>query len=108
MAMLIMTVGLLGLLQSMQVAYQHSARNKLREEAVLLADVQMNQFRSLSFANITANGSVQVISSGGRRFGVIRKNSLMGGGDIKKLTVSVTWNFKNVTSLHEIYSLKSQ
>jgi len=107
MAMLIMTVGLLGLLQSMQVAYQHSARNKLREEAVLLADAQMNQFRSLSFDSITANGVFQVISSGGRRFGVIRKNSLMGG-DIKKLTVSVTWNFHNVTSLHEIYSLKSQ
>ena len=45
MAMLVLTVGLLGLLQSIQVAWQHNARNRLREEAVLLAEERMNDFR---------------------------------------------------------------
>ena len=38
MAMLVMAVGLLGLLQSVNLAYQQGTKNRLRSEAVQLAE----------------------------------------------------------------------
>lgn len=74
MAMLIMTVGLLGLLQSLQIAYQHNTRNRMRDEGILMAEEQMNEFRQMSYENITARnaytppGSInRGITAGGER-----------------------------------------
>ena len=111
MAMLIMTVGLLGLLQSMQVAYQNNARNKLREEAVQLAEEQMNDFRQMSFGIVTANRVIasisRTIAGGSRNFNVMRNSESMGT-DSRRLTVEVAWTFKNVTAHHVIYAIKNR
>jgi type IV pilus assembly protein PilV len=120
MAMLIMTVGLLGLLQSLQIAYQHNTRNRMREEGILVAEEQMNRFRQMAYGTVTAtNGVTQVdrgIMAGGRRdlFTVIRNAQEVGAGDpakhtdSKKLTVTVQWSFRHVTSTHVLYSMKSE
>jgi type IV pilus assembly protein PilV len=120
MALLIMTVGLLGLLQSLQVAYQHSTRNRLREEGILLAEEQMNELRLLTFNNITARNVVtsadRGIIAGGRNgiYTVIRNSEWIGGGSptahsrSKKLTVTVQWSFRHVTSNQVLYSVRSE
>jgi type IV pilus assembly protein PilV len=117
MALLIMTVGLLGLLQSLQVAYQHSTRNRLREEGILLAEEQMNQFRQMRYENVTATNVFTAptsvkrgIMAGGRKdiFSVTRDARKMEGTSSKKLTVTVQWSFRHVTSTHVLYSMKSE
>jgi type IV pilus assembly protein PilV len=112
MAMLIMAVGLLGLLQSVNVAYEHNARNKLREEAVLVAEEQMNDFRRMGFDSITANAVSNVrraIVGRFRNFSVTRQyQTIPIGGDSKKLTVAVDWRFKNVKTEHVIYTMTSR
>lgn len=113
MAMLIMTVGLFGLLQSVNVAYEHTARNKLREEAVQLAEEQMNGFKVRPFDLVTATSGRSIearqIAGSFRNFSVTRQCQAMpDGGNSKKLTVAVGWRFKNAKSEHVIYTLKNK
>jgi type IV pilus assembly protein PilV len=110
MAIIVMTIGLLGLLQSVNVAYQHNARNKLREEAVQVAEEQMNDFRLMRFDSITARNACcsvpRDVAGGTRYFKVTRDSETMG--DSKKLTVQVAWQFHNVTTQHVIYTMKNR
>lgn len=117
MAMLIMTVGLLGLLQSLQIAYQHNTRNRMRDEGILLAEEQMNEFRQMSYDNITARNAYtppasinRGIMAGGRKdlFAVTRDARQMAGSNSKKLTVTVQWSFRHITSTHVLYSIRSE
>ena len=112
MAMLIMSVGLFGLLQSVSVAYEHNARNRLREEAVQVAEEQMNEMRGRLFDNISVN-RVQTltrsIAGGFRNFSVNWQAQTMPlGGNTKKLTVTVGWTFKRLKFVHEIYTMKNR
>jgi type IV pilus assembly protein PilV len=110
MAMLIMTVGLLGLLQSVNVAYEHNLRNRLREEAVMIAEEKMNDLRLYpsmypSFTPLTT--ATRTVCGATRNFTIIKEASPMGGSNgSNRLKVAVHWGFKNHTSSHEIYSVK--
>lgn len=111
MALLILTVGLLGLLQSIEVAFQHKARNLMREEAVQLAEEQLNDLKVLRYDNVTANYEHPVyrrVAGSDRRFLVRKQCEKRDGADAKKLTVAVEWSFKNISTRHEIYSMKSR
>ena len=115
MAMLIMTVGLLGLLQSVNVAYQQSLRDRVRNEAVLLAEEQMHDWRRLAFGDISGNEKTVVKLVGGvpTLFTVTRSVEEAGAGPslfkpTKKLTVAVQWQIKREASSHEIYTLKNR
>ena len=100
MAMLIMTVGLLGLLQSVNVAYEHNARNRFREESVLIAEENLNKLRLNS-----ALSPITTFISAGTKFTVTRESAPINS-TANKLMVSVRWAFKNVTTTHQIYTIK--
>jgi type IV pilus assembly protein PilV len=104
-AMVIMTVGLLGLLQSLNIAVEHNLRNYLREQAVTLGENQMNLFRnhtSLAFSNYT--NAVVLIRGGVRHFDVYRSSSPTS--DVtRELQVRVVWLFKNISTQHMVKSL---
>lgn len=104
MALLILTVGLLGLLQSVNIAYEHNLRKKMRDEAVVIAEEQLNLMRLNPVLNsfTTANNA---ISGAVKPFRVSRISERIGGSS-RKLTVTVRWSFKNLTSVHEIYTIK--
>jgi type IV pilus assembly protein PilV len=108
MAMLVMTVGLLGLLQSINVAYEHNLRNKLREEALLVGEEQMNVLRrsptasAISFQSVTT--VVRGIAGANKKFTVTRECQPMSS--TQRLKVTVVWSFKNVSTTHAIYTLK--
>jgi type IV pilus assembly protein PilV len=107
MALLVLTVGLLGLLQSVNVAYEHNVRNRLREAATLVAEEQMNAFRRMtsssgSYANrMTVS---RIVSGVGKTFTVTRESRPMQ--DTRRLRVTVGWGFKNQSTTHTIYTLK--
>ena len=113
MAMLVMTVGLLGLLQSVQMAYQHSLRNRLREEAVHLAEERMHDWRRMAFENITAKVPkhepvTKILGGTPRSYTVTREMAGMGSGTnpAKKLTVGVAWTVKEEAASHAIYTVR--
>lgn len=109
MAMLIMTVGLLGLLQSVNVAYEHSLRNKLREEAVSLAEEQLNYMRTKAEKleepeTLTVTRPIGGVS---KDFTVTRGNDDIGANSLR-LKVAVEWRYKNDLKTHEIYTIKKR
>jgi len=113
MAMLVMTVGLLGLLQSVQMAYQHSLRNRVREEAVHLAEERMHDWRRMAFASITATSPkkepvTKLLGGAPRSYTVTRGVDDMGSGTnpAKKLTVGVAWTVKEEAASHAIYTMR--
>ena len=112
-AMLIMSVGLFGLLQSVSVAYEHNARNKLREEAVQIAEEHLNQMRARPYDNISITRVWWVqrpIGRGFNNFSVTWQSEEIGGviKNSKKLTVDVIYRFKNVRKEHVIYTMKNK
>ena len=110
MAMLIMTVGLLGLLQAVCVAMEHKTRNRLREEAVQIADEQMHDFRRIAFTDITAKNLSAVITrtlGGSQKNFTVTRDSQVMGTNTKRLKVAVGWNFKAAAATHEIYTIKN-
>lgn len=109
MAMLILTVGLLGLLQSLNVAYDQGLRDRVRQEAVLLAEEQMHDWHRMAFKAITASRSFVVprtVAGIPRSFSVTREQSWAGSS--KRLRLAVSWTIKGHTVMHEIFTLKTE
>lgn len=105
--MLIMTVGLLGLLQSVNVAYLHSSRNKLREEAVMVAEEQLNYMRINDAALKPVTTVTNVIGGVKKQFNVTREYQQIGERS-NRLKVAVRWSYRNVSTTHEIYTIKKK
>jgi type IV pilus assembly protein PilV len=108
-AMLISLVGLLGLLQSMNVATEHTRKNQLRDEAIQLAEEQLSVMRSRPFDNQFDNFSTLEINSKQSKwkYSVERTRAAVTSTS-KSLTVKVTWTYKGAPSSHEIVSIQSQ
>ncbi|MBJ6801877.1 type IV pilus modification PilV family protein [Geomonas propionica] len=112
MAMLVMTVGLLGLLQSVNVAYQQNLRDKLRKEATQVAEERMHDWCRLRFDIITCGEAKKEdthkqVGGSPWYFSVNRKAALVGSAT-KKLDVTVTWTVKGDEKSHEIHALRSR
>jgi len=64
-ALVILMVGLLGLLEAVNVGIRQNMGNKLRNDAIMLADQVMTNQRVRTFANIsTTSGRSQSVNSG--------------------------------------------
>ncbi|WP_136514249.1 type IV pilus modification PilV family protein [Geomonas edaphica] len=114
MAMLVMTVGLLGLLQAVIVAYQHGMKNRFRAEAVLVAEKQMHGWTRLPFEKIkekSGETKEETTKVGGVpwSYKVTTKAEPAGSTTTTlKLTVGVIWSPKGETASHEIYALRTR
>lgn len=111
MAMLVLTVGLLGLLQSVNLAYRHNLRDRLNREAVLVAEEQMHGWQKLSFGSISGGGTSnasKLVGGTPWSYTVSKEASPLGGGDTKRLSVSVTWKVRGENLRHEIYALRTR
>lgn len=113
MAMLVMTVGLLGLLQSVNVAYQHTLRDRLRKEATQVAEARMHEWCRSAYDNITCfsdpnKESDEKVVGGGRWSYTISRKGEEVGSKTKKLQVGVQWSVNGVPATHEIFTLRSR
>jgi len=110
-AILILTVGLLGLLQVFNVAMEQNMRNAYRSEAVRLAEDRVSRWRLLAFDNITANHASLVktrIRGVAKDYRMMRSQTLMTGGNARELAVRVGWTYKNLSSFHEVRTLRNR
>jgi len=117
-AMIITLVGILGLLASVDIAYEQNLRNATRNEAMMIAEDYMNQLRVNPFANISSlptpnaysYGAKQVQSrlrGGGITYSVLRTGSALTDTSAL-LTVSVEWTYKNTPSSQGLQTVKSE
>lgn len=118
MAMLVLTVGLLGLLQSLQLGYRQSLRDRARDEAVQIAEEQLHDRRRLPFKDFTGfNREVRRKVSGGEvpfevvgeveKLGESQAKNL-GESQAKKLRLRVSWTANAERFYHEIFTLKTR
>jgi type IV pilus assembly protein PilV len=111
MAMLILIVGMLGLLQSINLALETNLRNQLREEAVYVGERSMNELRGKGFDNISSVDSPALftyktysvaskIRGTSRKYGVSRSTLTLAKDGLqpvtKQLNILVTWTYKGI------------
>ena len=125
-ALLITMVGLMGLLQAINIATEQNLRNSTRDEALQIAENYMSQLRARPFAQISAKAPSPSYPSSSRDYPVIYEPSRLRGvskkytviqtvtglSDSSKLVqVRARWRFKNTSTsqiLQTIVSMPTQ
>lgn len=110
-AMVIMMVGLLGLLQSINAAIDHNTRNHLRDEATSIGERAMSQLRAKPYDMISA--SYPLLSMPSTLRGVaksyqVKRLSTNISTDSKELQVIVTWKYRNMSTQHLVKSIRTR
>lgn len=113
-AVLIMMVGLLGLLETINVSLQHNLRNNLRDEAVTVGERYMTSLRGKAFTNLSATPYPVVdapskIRGGSKNYRIERTWQDIASDDSgptsRRLVVVVKWAFRNATSVNTVVSV---
>jgi len=108
-AIMISLLGIFALLQSMDVITQHNVKNQMRDEAVKIADVRLKSMREGPFVeNIVYIPYSTVHNESGTRSYVVRKSMTALSVNSRELIVNVGWAYKNISSHHEVRSIKSR
>ena len=109
-ATLILMVGLLGMLQGINLAMEKSVETVLRSEAIALADDVMTKQRGYLFTAITSVSKAPyprtvrgIQRSYSASIAVARPTS-----NSKKSTVIISWNYKKAAKSHSVASAISQ
>lgn len=99
-AIVIMMVGLLGLLEAINVATHANMKNHLRDEAVYTGEKYLNELKGRGFDNIAATypliSTASKIRGTGKKM-MIETSSTSLASDTKQLVVVVRWTYKGVT-----------
>jgi type IV pilus assembly protein PilV len=105
-AMMILIVGMIGLLTSVNVAMEANLRSQLREEGVNMGERVLNELRNRGFDNISATYLPTTLPSrmrGATRQYAVQKSSTVLSTDAnglpltKELAVVITWDYKGTT-----------
>jgi type IV pilus assembly protein PilV len=113
-ALVILSVGLLGLLKCIDLAMEKNLDNIYRTEAVMLADDRMMLIRSTSFASLatTAANPPKILLERGTR-GIFRNYSVQeivtqSTPNSKEIVINVSWKKKGKSFFHSISSYVSK
>lgn len=109
-AILIISVGLLGMIQAVDSAIGHNMTTQLRDEAVRLADERMAQEKAKPFDAISTttkrdNVSIKMVK-GFENYSVVKKGSGITTST-KNVQIDVFWRYKGKRFSHVISSLVS-
>jgi len=105
-AMVIMLIGLLGLLQSVNVATEFNLKNHLRDEATRVAENIMNDMKTGPFDRNYNNFTTvpSKIRNTAKGYSVRRTNTAMSTS--KEYQVDVKWKYKDYSATHSIVSVR--
>lgn len=112
-AVVIMAVGLLGMLQAVNISMEHNLKNQLRDEAVRVGENTMHELRRLPFDNMTGESPITVtrnMRGFSKQFMVERRYAPPIGtaSDWRQVKLAVRWTYRNVTSVHRLVTVKSR
>ena len=109
-AVVILMVGLLGLLQGVNVAIMENLKNELRNKALSIAEAELAIIKNRSFDSISTNTKSSVttaqIRSVSKQFNVVDQVTATGT-NTKNIQVGVSWTHKGVTFEQTISTLLS-
>ena len=112
-ALLVSLVTFLAVLETATLAIHTNLRNALRDEAVNVADISMNEARDVTFNATTddllagtVNSTVTRNFRGADRDYAIRRTVTNVNADNKQVNVTVTWAWKGQTHTHVIQTLR--
>ena len=109
-AIVILMVGMLGLLQSVNVALSSNMQNQLRDEAVLVGDELMAEELSKEFDSVSTSPekdfktrkiSIVQINFSSSKSGTAFQNS-------KEISYEVSWRHKGIRYTHNVGGLVSK
>ena len=111
-AIVIMMVGLLGLLQTVNMALMHNLTNQLRNDAVQVADEQMALEMTKPFALISTNtANIKIIqrniNNAFKNYSVTKTGTNVSA-TTKSVVIAVGWKYKGQSYTHSISSMLSQ
>jgi type IV pilus assembly protein PilV len=104
-AIVIMMVGLLGLLEVVNVGIRENMGNKLRNDAIMLADQVMANQRVRPFANIsTTAGKSQTINAGAGSvsYTVSKTVTKYAGTNSANVIVNISWLARGKQKQHSL------
>jgi type IV pilus assembly protein PilV len=107
-AMVIVSVALLGLLQSVNYSIEHNMVTKLRDDAVRLADERMAVMKSNSFDAIEPVVKSELVEL--NVWNTKKKYSIgttvtANSANLKNIEIDITWSYKGKNYSHAITSL---
>ena len=109
-SLVILMVGLLGLLQSVNYALSHNLQNQLRNEAVTVADAEMAKEMAKGYSNVDTSASTYTVNrnvlTGTKVYTVKRSGTSLQNS--KQVNYEVTWIYKNVQYSHAASSVISK
>jgi len=109
----ILAVGLLGLLEVVNVSLAHNLTNQLRNEGIAIADRTMNTIKMAPYDNIEL-GTVSSYTScpinlGYKNYSIITTVSTINNStSTKRIDVLVAWQHKEQRYTHSVVSLVSK
>jgi len=110
-AMVILMIGMLGLLATIDISIQQTTRNQLRELAVGVGEEQLRSMLSVPYDNLGAFSNATTASRTYRNGRVgfdVTKTVVALGSDTSELTITVDWKNKGLNQQHQIRSVKSR
>lgn len=109
-SLVILMVGLLGLLQTINFALQYNMSTQLRNEAASVGDARMSMELAKPFDLISTVTSSKPVSrqilNGFKNYSVTRSGQNMTNS--KQVTVEVRWRYKNQSFTHTVYGASSK
>lgn len=109
-AIVIMMVGVLGLLSTLNLAMEYNIKNQRREEVIRIAEEIMNGMRTRPFGAVF-NPTTTVTSrlrSSTVRYAVTRRVTNVTPSVTDRYQVDVRWAYKNYSALHTIVTIRGK
>lgn len=110
-AVLILTVGLLALLKTVDISISQNASNKMRNDAVIIADEVMSREKVKPYAQILSANSTRTINYGltVKNYSIAEQVTGMGGTPptSKRVQLTVSWQDKGTTKNHYLTTIIS-
>lgn len=108
-SMVILTVALFGILQSVNVSLEHNLRTQMRIEGVNVADGEMAREMAKGYDNVSTTQATFVrprqIMAAWRNYSVVRTGTTALNS--KVVTYESSWNYKGMHYSHKISSAVS-
>lgn len=108
LALVILLIASLALMKTAMLGISMNVQNTLRDEAVNVAEMEVNFLRSQSFANINSAATYTVISRNLRGFSVdyrVTPTPVDITTDSKQINISVAWDYRGQTYTHGITTI---
>lgn len=107
-SIVIMLIGVLGLMQMLNVAMEHNIKNQRRDEVVRVAQDVMNGMRSQPFGAVFSPTTTVTskLRSSTVKYAVTRRVTNITANVTDRYQVDVKWAFKNYSALHTIVTIR--